>query len=119
VPSEAGYEDGQVSGGPKFGKGGSVVGPRSNFKNRSSASQVEASGAGSYDNHAHPFDDHVGLSDDGAGDTCARANRQHPERQLQHHGSGKGVQTESIQTESIQAESIQAGAAGTMARAEI
>jgi hypothetical protein len=55
---------------------------------------VEASGAGSYDNHAQPFDDHVGLSDDGAGDTCAGANRQHPGRQLQHHVSGKGVQTE-------------------------
>jgi hypothetical protein len=52
-------------------------------------------------------------------DTCACANQQHLERQLQHYGSGKRVQTKSIKTESIQTESIQIGTARTMACTEI
>ena len=64
-----------------------------------------------YDNDARTLDDHVDGSVGGVGDTCGRANRQYLERQLQHYGSGKGVQTET--------ESIQTGTAGTMACAEI
>src|SRR5262245_52841630 len=99
---------------------GSVVGPRSNFKNRSSPSQVQAYWRWVFMTIMRKPSMIMLVCLTTALATPAPAQTGNIlSDKLQHHGSGKGVQTESIQTESLQTESIQTGTAGTMARTEI